>query len=73
MDEIREKSVLDKQYYDSLSKDYFKRHNQPIQRYSTRLESKWLRELVIPNSKVINLPFYIEEQKIFIQMVFEPL
>jgi ubiquinone/menaquinone biosynthesis C-methylase UbiE len=53
VDVVKEKSASDKDYFNKLSKEYFTRHEQPIQRYTTELESMWLKRLVLPYSKVL--------------------
>lgn len=50
---IKKKSESDMDYYNTLSKQYFERHKQPIQKYSTNLESRWLRKLIMPFSRVL--------------------
>ncbi|HRP63226.1 MAG TPA: class I SAM-dependent methyltransferase [Phycisphaerales bacterium] len=51
--EITERSQADREYYRRIAEQYFQRHEQPIQQYSTRVEEKWLRELVKPGSQVL--------------------
>lgn len=43
----------DKEYYARIAADYFRRHEQPIQRYSSRVESRWLKECIPPGSSVL--------------------
>ncbi len=50
---ITDKSKFDREYYDRLAQEYFDRHEQPIQRYSTRIEEQWLTELVPTGARVL--------------------
>jgi SAM-dependent methyltransferase len=41
------------EYYDRIAREYFARHEQPIQRFTTRLEAKWIAQEVPPKSQVL--------------------
>lgn len=43
----------DREYYARIASDYFRRQSQPIQRFSTQIESIWLRREIRPNSRVL--------------------
>jgi SAM-dependent methyltransferase len=53
LDEIRVAARADVEYHGRTAREYFDRHEQPIQRYTTRIEARWLRELVAPGSRVL--------------------
>lgn len=51
--DISARSEADRAYYRRIAGEYFRRHEQPIQRFSTRVEDRWLRRLVAPGSRVL--------------------
>ncbi len=51
--ESTDAAAKDRDYYARIAGDYFQRHEQPIQRFSTRVESRWIEELVPRGSRVL--------------------
>lgn len=50
---VQARAKADIAYYDRIAQEYFARHEQPIQRFTTRLEARWLKSDVRPGSRVL--------------------
>lgn len=53
INESRYKDIKDKAYYAKIANEYFERHEQPIQNFSTKIESKWLEQEIGRNERVL--------------------